>query len=244
MIPSCWCSIQYLIKKGKKGAIKFQRDDKVKTPTMKNGTVLVPQGMPKDSRNMQSASAAPLKKATPQQSRGPAGGNRGPPPQQQQQQQQAYQPPPQQQQAYQPPQQQQAPRAPGPAAPGGFGGARPGAAPGGFGGRPSPRPAGAAAPQAAAPAGGYSAPPSAVGAGGRPAPRPPGAGPGRPAPPAAKPNLPKCKALYAYAATEADELTLDAGDVITITSKDNEGWWEGTSKGRKGLFPANYVEMI
>jgi hypothetical protein len=50
--------------------------------------------------------------------------------------------------------------------------------------------------------------------------------------------------LYDYRAQEADELTLAVGDVITIVSKDSEGWWTGLSKGKKGLFPANYVEMI
>ncbi|ORY53153.1 hypothetical protein BCR33DRAFT_711504 [Rhizoclosmatium globosum] len=62
-----------------------------------------------------------------------------------------------------------------------------------------------------------------------------------PAPPAKK--LPQCKALYDYEASEADELSFRAGDVITIVSKD-EGWWTGNLRGQKGLFPANYVEMI
>jgi len=63
-------------------------------------------------------------------------------------------------------------------------------------------------------------------------------------PPANKPKMPQCKALYAYAATEADELALQPGDIVTIINKDNEGWWEGALKGKKGLFPSNYVELI
>ncbi|KAJ3239347.1 Unconventional myosin-Ie [Chytriomyces hyalinus] len=62
-----------------------------------------------------------------------------------------------------------------------------------------------------------------------------------PLPPAKK--LPQCKALYDYDATEADELSFKAGDIITIVSKD-EGWWTGNLRGQKGLFPANYTEMI
>lgn len=98
-----------------------------------------------------------------------------------------------------------------------------------------------AAPAAAAPAAG---PPRGGMAGGRGAMPPAPGGAGRPAPPTAKPKMPQCRALYPYAATEADELSMEAGDIVTITSKDNEGWWEGTCKGRKGLFPSNYVEMI
>ncbi|KAJ3220393.1 Unconventional myosin-Ie [Dinochytrium kinnereticum] len=58
-----------------------------------------------------------------------------------------------------------------------------------------------------------------------------------PIPPPKK--LPQCKALYDYNASEADELSFNAGDVITIVSKDDEGWWTGSLKGKKGLFPAN-----
>ncbi|KAJ3205417.1 Unconventional myosin-Ie [Entophlyctis luteolus] len=62
-----------------------------------------------------------------------------------------------------------------------------------------------------------------------------------PIPPAKK--LPQCKALYDYNAAEADELSFKAGDIITIVSKE-EGWWTGNLRGQKGLFPANYTEMI
>jgi myosin-1 len=42
-----------------------------------------------------------------------------------------------------------------------------------------------------------------------------------------------------YDAAEADELTLRAGDMITLISKDDPGWWTGTLNGAKGLFPSN-----
>ncbi|KAI8809341.1 myosin IF [Cladochytrium replicatum] len=68
------------------------------------------------------------------------------------------------------------------------------------------------------------------------------AGKKRPPPPPPAKKLPTCKALYDYDASEADELSFRAGDSITIVSKDDEGWWTGSIKGKKGLFPANYVE--
>lgn len=64
-----------------------------------------------------------------------------------------------------------------------------------------------------------------------------------PPPPPTK-KLAQCKALYNYDSTEADELSIKIGNVITIVSKDDEGWWTGMLDGRKGLFPANYVELI
>ncbi|KAI8914411.1 P-loop containing nucleoside triphosphate hydrolase protein [Gorgonomyces haynaldii] len=64
-----------------------------------------------------------------------------------------------------------------------------------------------------------------------------------PPPPPAK-KVPKCKALYDYDATEADELSMKVGDVIAITGKDDPGWWTGTLNGKSGMFPSNYVQEI
>lgn len=61
-----------------------------------------------------------------------------------------------------------------------------------------------------------------------------------PPPPGAKAK-PKCKALYNYEATEADELAFRVGDIITIAGKDDPGWWTGTLDGKVGLFPANVL---
>ncbi|RKP17422.1 myosin 1e Sh3, partial [Rozella allomycis CSF55] len=55
---------------------------------------------------------------------------------------------------------------------------------------------------------------------------------------------PQCKALYQYEAREADELSINPGDIITIINFDDQGWWVGTFAGKKGMFPANYVEKI
>ena len=50
--------------------------------------------------------------------------------------------------------------------------------------------------------------------------------------------------LYDYAATDATELNISEGEVITVTKEDDSGWWEGKNKsGQTGLFPGNYVKM-
>ncbi|KAI8370561.1 uncharacterized protein BYT42DRAFT_582860 [Radiomyces spectabilis] len=48
-------------------------------------------------------------------------------------------------------------------------------------------------------------------------------------------------ALYDFEAVNADELNIRQGDQILVTKKDDSGWWEGTSNGKTGIFPANYV---
>lgn len=63
-------------------------------------------------------------------------------------------------------------------------------------------------------------------------------------PPAPKPNMPLCKAVYDYDATDTDELTFKEGDVIEIIKEDPSGWWRGRLKGREGLFPNNYIEKM
>jgi len=242
-------NLEYTIKKegfggGGKKVIKFVKDPSVHSPTMVKGVMKVPPGLPKDSRNMQiTINSAPRGKQQQQQQRGPPQGYQ----QQQQpqfQQQQYQQPPPQQQFQQQPPFQQ--PRGgmgmPGAGGPprGGMGMPGAGGPPrGGFGAPPPTGNMGGSNPamNAGPPRGGMGMP----GAGGPPR----GGAAGKPMPPPAnKPKLPQCRALFAYNATEADELSFQPGDVITITNKENEGWWEGTSKGRKGLFPSNYVEML
>lgn len=34
------------------------------------------------------------------------------------------------------------------------------------------------------------------------------------------------------------------GDIVTIYKKKDEGWWFGSLKGKKGHFPAAYVEEL
>ncbi|EGD77652.1 hypothetical protein PTSG_08745 [Salpingoeca rosetta] len=52
-------------------------------------------------------------------------------------------------------------------------------------------------------------------------------------------------ALYDFEANEEHgELSLNAGDTVTVHRQDiGEGWWEGEVNGRRGLFPASYVQL-
>lgn len=47
--------------------------------------------------------------------------------------------------------------------------------------------------------------------------------------------------IYSLAAD--DEITFDPGDVITDIEQLDEGWWMGSCRGHRGLFPSNYVEL-
>ena len=63
-----------------------------------------------------------------------------------------------------------------------------------------------------------------------------------PPPPANK--YPQVRAIYDYQASDAEELSLVTGDVVSLVRKDDTGWWVGELRGRKGLFPYNYVEEM
>ncbi|XP_050525595.1 SH3 domain-containing kinase-binding protein 1 [Daktulosphaira vitifoliae] len=66
------------------------------------------------------------------------------------------------------------------------------------------------------------------------------------------PNLPPkpakevCVSLFPYEAVNSDELTLAEGDLITILSREVEdkGWWKGELKGKIGVFPDNFVQIV
>ncbi|KAF9458732.1 hypothetical protein BDZ94DRAFT_1225781 [Collybia nuda] len=53
-------------------------------------------------------------------------------------------------------------------------------------------------------------------------------------------------ALYDFHAVEPGDLSFNKGDVITVTKKSdsNDDWWTGKLHGYKGIFPANFVEVI
>lgn len=54
----------------------------------------------------------------------------------------------------------------------------------------------------------------------------------------------RARALYNYAPQNSDELELHEGDIITVSMKQEDGWWEGTVGDKRGVFPANYVEEL
>ncbi|XP_072107602.1 CD2-associated protein isoform X2 [Mobula birostris] len=55
-----------------------------------------------------------------------------------------------------------------------------------------------------------------------------------------------CKAVFAYEATNPDELSIKEGDHILLISKDtgDRGWWKGELNGKQGVFPDNFVVMV
>lgn len=54
------------------------------------------------------------------------------------------------------------------------------------------------------------------------------------------------KAQFKFKASNNDELSLKKGEIITVTQREDGGWWEGTSRetGKTGWFPSNYVSEI
>ncbi|KAJ7630591.1 hypothetical protein FB45DRAFT_915962 [Roridomyces roridus] len=53
-------------------------------------------------------------------------------------------------------------------------------------------------------------------------------------------------ALYDFQAAQPGDLSFNKGDIITITKKSDstDDWWTGTLEGRKGIFPANFIEVV
>lgn len=53
------------------------------------------------------------------------------------------------------------------------------------------------------------------------------------------------QAKYDYVASEEDELSFYAGDIITqLSSEDEQGWCKGRLNGKVGLFPAKWVDPV
>ncbi|KAL0274433.1 UNVERIFIED_CONTAM: hypothetical protein PYX00_006856 [Menopon gallinae] len=50
------------------------------------------------------------------------------------------------------------------------------------------------------------------------------------------------QAIYSFKGKNNDELCFKKGDIITVTQKEDGGWWEGTLAGTTGWFPSNYVK--
>lgn len=52
-------------------------------------------------------------------------------------------------------------------------------------------------------------------------------------------------AIYAFDGQEQGDLSFNEGDRIVVIKKtqSTDDWWDGELNGRKGKFPANYVEL-
>jgi amphiphysin len=112
---------------------------------------------------------------------------------------------------------------------------------GGYGGQPgygAPPPQGGYGGQP-----GYGAPPPQQGFappqhGGAPPPMP-----GRPGPAPPRRAGEQARALYAFNPEAPTELGFQPGQVLNVISK-NGDWWEAEFNGRRGLIPANYVQLL
>lgn len=56
----------------------------------------------------------------------------------------------------------------------------------------------------------------------------------------------RARVVFSYVAENEDELTLNVGDTINILQKklEDAGWWKGELRGRVGVFPDNFVELL
>jgi FK506-binding protein 1 len=53
------------------------------------------------------------------------------------------------------------------------------------------------------------------------------------------------RAVFKFEGAQADDLSFDEDDVITVLQKDESGWWTGRNEqGQEGDFPFNYVELL
>ena len=54
----------------------------------------------------------------------------------------------------------------------------------------------------------------------------------------------QCRAVYDYAADGEYELSITAGEILSVDVEE-EGWYCGSNvRGQYGRYPANYVELI
>jgi hypothetical protein len=54
---------------------------------------------------------------------------------------------------------------------------------------------------------------------------------------------PQARALYPFQAGSPQELSFNPGDML-IVHKQAGDWWEAESNGKRGLIPANYVQLV
>ncbi|CAM9353181.1 unnamed protein product [Phaeothamnion confervicola] len=70
-----------------------------------------------------------------------------------------------------------------------------------------------------------------------------GGGASKPPPPPPS-SQERAKALFNYAPQDSTEISLTAGEIVTIVEKHSSGWWTGEKNGQRGLFPSNYVQVM
>lgn len=59
-----------------------------------------------------------------------------------------------------------------------------------------------------------------------------------------KPTVKKVRADFDYTAQGAEELSFREGDMITVLRQEDDTWWRGEFRGRKGMFPREFVTVV
>jgi len=54
----------------------------------------------------------------------------------------------------------------------------------------------------------------------------------------------RAEALYDFEAENESELPFHEGDIITLLSRVDANWYEGSLRGKVGLFPVTYVKVL
>ena len=52
------------------------------------------------------------------------------------------------------------------------------------------------------------------------------------------------RTTFSYVAKDNGELSLEVGDIVEVLDEDEHGWWSGVLRGKKGVFPNNFVVEI
>lgn len=71
-----------------------------------------------------------------------------------------------------------------------------------------------------------------------------GSGAAPPPPPTRGSKDPKVEVLYQYTGQDPSQLTINPGDVISVTKGDEGGWTTGVLRGQSGIFPSAYVRPM
>lgn len=58
-----------------------------------------------------------------------------------------------------------------------------------------------------------------------------------------KPSEGQARAKYSFQAQSGVELSLNKGELVALTRRVDDNWFEGRIANRKGIFPVSYVEV-
>lgn len=59
-----------------------------------------------------------------------------------------------------------------------------------------------------------------------------------------KPSEGQARAKFNFQAQSGVELSLNKGELVALTRRVDDNWFEGRIANRKGIFPVSYVEVI